>query len=56
MKICVNKVKSETIRMLPDRQNTSLCLHTNTTDTTVLEKQITDEATIAAKSTKSKDS
>ena len=33
-----NKVKSDIIRMLSDKQNTYRCLHANTTDTAVPEK------------------
>ena len=47
-----NKVKSEIIRMLSDKQNTYRCLHTNSTDTVVPEKQTIDQDTIPTKPTK----
>ena len=37
--------------MLSDKQNTYRCLHTNTTDTVVLEKQAIDQDTISTKPT-----
>ena len=37
-----NKMKSEIIKMLSDKQNTYRCLHTNTTHRAVPEKQTTD--------------
>ena len=51
-----NQVKSEMIRMLPDKQNTYRCLHTNTTDTAVPEKQTIDQDIIPTKRTKTIDS
>ena len=51
-----NKVKSEIIRMLSDKQNTYHCLHTNTLDTAVPEKQIIDQDTIKTKPRKTTDS
>ena len=50
-----NKVKSEIISMLSDKQNTYHCLHTNTTDTIVPEKQTIDQDTISTKPTKTTD-
>ena len=41
-----NKLKSEIIRILSDKQNTYHCLYTNTTDTAVPEKQTIDQDTI----------
>ena len=49
-------MKSEMIRMLPDKQNTYRCLHTNTTDTAVPEKQTIDQDIIPTKRTKTIDS
>ena len=51
-----NKVNSEIIRMLSDKQNTYRCLHTSTTDTAVPEKQTLDEDTVPTKQTKTTDS
>ena len=51
-----NKVTSEIIRMLSDKQSTYHCLHTNTTDTAVPEKQTLDQDTIPTKPTKTTDS
>ena len=48
-----NKVKSEIIKILSDKQNT---WPTNTTDAVVPEKQITDQDTIPTKPTKTTDS
>ena len=51
-----NKVKSEIMRILSEKQNTYRCLHTNTTDTanttntTVPEMQTIDQDTIRTKS------
>ena len=41
--------------MLSDKQNTYHCLHTNTTDTIVPEKQTIDQDTIPTKPTKTTD-
>ena len=49
-------MKSEMIRMLPDKQNTYRCLHTITTDTAVPEKQTIDQDIIPTKRTKTIDS
>ena len=57
-----NKVKSEIMRILSEKQNTYRCLHTNTTDTAsttntmVPEMQTIDQDTIQTKSTKTTDS
>ena len=57
-----NKVKSEIMRILSEKQNTYRCLHTNTTDTAnttntkVPEMQTIDQDTIRTKSTKTTDS
>ena len=57
-----NKVKSEIMRILSEKQNTYHCLHTNTTDTAnttntkVPEMQTIDQDTIRTKSTKTTDS
>ena len=51
-----NKVNSDIIRMLSDKQNTYRCLHTSTTDTAVPEKQTLDEDTVPTKQTKTTDS
>ena len=40
------KVKSEIVRILSDKENTYRCLHTNTTDKAVPEKQTIDQDTI----------
>ena len=49
-------MKSEMIKMLSYKQNTYHCLHKNTTDTAVLEKQTIDQDTIPTKPTKTIDS
>ena len=51
-----NKVNSDIIRMLSDKQNTYRCLHTSTTDTAVPEKQTLDQDTVPTKQTKATDS
>ena len=51
-----NKAKSETIRILSDKQNTYRCLYKNTTNTLVPEKQTIDQDTIPTKPTKTTDS
>ena len=42
--------------MLSDKQNTYRCLHTNTTDTAVPEKQTIDQDTMPTKLTKTTNS
>ena len=49
-----NKAESKIIRMLPDKK-TSLCLHRNTADTAVPEKQTIDHDTIPMKQIKTTD-
>ena len=48
-------MKLEIIRILSDKQNTYRCLHTNTTDAEVPEKQTIDQDTIPTKLIKATD-